>query len=44
MMRVQVDLPGRVSADLAAEFVTLAGSNRAAAIFGDAGFGGIVRE
>ena len=32
------------TADLAAEFVTLAGSNQAAAIFGDAGFGGIVRE
>ena len=30
--------------DLADEFVTLVGSNRAAEIFGQAGFGGIVRE
>lgn len=30
--------------DLADEFVTLVASNRAAEVFGDAGFGGIVRE
>lgn len=36
--------PGGDVADLASEFVTLVRSNRARAIFDDAGFGGVVRQ